>query len=166
MLSARSVLARAAVAAAAAGGGGRMCGARVVPAAARVLQQQQQQRGLHVARSIGGGSKVAVAGLRRVTRARGVGVRDFSGAQVHATTGAEATRLARTGAKVAVSKVLVVGSGGLSIGQAGEFDYSGSQAIKALREAQIETVLVNPNIATVQTSHELADHVYFAPVTP
>ncbi|KAJ2590579.1 carbamoyl-phosphate synthase (glutamine-hydrolyzing) cpa2, partial [Coemansia sp. RSA 1804] len=62
--------------------------------------------------------------------------------------------------------VLVVGSGGLSIGQAGEFDYSGSQAIKALRESDIETVLVNPNIATVQTSHELATHVYFAPVTP
>ncbi|KAI7868861.1 large subunit of carbamoyl-phosphate synthase [Spinellus fusiger] len=66
---------------------------------------------------------------------------------------------------VNVKKVLVVGSGGLSIGQAGEFDYSGSQAIKALRESNIKTVLVNPNIATIQTSHSLADTVYFLPVT-
>ncbi|KAI8874315.1 large subunit of carbamoyl-phosphate synthase [Ramicandelaber brevisporus] len=65
-----------------------------------------------------------------------------------------------------VKKVLVVGSGGLSIGQAGEFDYSGSQAIKALRESGIETILVNPNIATIQTSRDLADKVYFLPVTP
>ncbi|CAG8500058.1 11547_t:CDS:2 [Ambispora leptoticha] len=67
--------------------------------------------------------------------------------------------------KVDVKKVLVVGSGGLSIGQAGEFDYSGSQAIKALRESGIQTVLVNPNIATIQTSHALADKVYFLPCT-
>ncbi|CAG8558306.1 12125_t:CDS:2 [Funneliformis caledonium] len=66
---------------------------------------------------------------------------------------------------VDVKKVLVVGSGGLSIGQAGEFDYSGSQAIKALQESGIRTVLVNPNIATIQTSHALADTVYFLPVT-
>ncbi|KNZ60681.1 carbamoyl-phosphate synthase arginine-specific large chain [Puccinia sorghi] len=64
-----------------------------------------------------------------------------------------------------VKKVLVVGSGGLSIGQAGEFDYSGSQAIKALRESNIETILINPNIATIQTSHHLASEVYFLPVT-
>ncbi|KAG9296443.1 hypothetical protein G9A89_015035 [Geosiphon pyriformis] len=67
--------------------------------------------------------------------------------------------------KVDVKKVLVVGSGGLSIGQAGEFDYSGSQAIKALKESGVNTILVNPNIATIQTSHELADTVYFLPVT-
>lgn len=64
-----------------------------------------------------------------------------------------------------VRKVLVVGSGGLSIGQAGEFDYSGSQAIKALRESNVETILINPNIATIQTSHHLASEVYFLPVT-
>ncbi|KAL1413023.1 carbamoyl-phosphate synthase (glutamine-hydrolyzing) cpa2 [Vanrija albida] len=64
-----------------------------------------------------------------------------------------------------VKKVLVVGSGGLSIGQAGEFDYSGSQAIKALRESNIDTVLINPNIATIQTSHHLASEIYFLPVT-
>ncbi|ORZ10963.1 hypothetical protein BCR41DRAFT_356842 [Lobosporangium transversale] len=64
---------------------------------------------------------------------------------------------------VEVKKVLVVGSGGLTIGQAGEFDYSGSQAIKALKESNIQTVLVNPNIATIQTSHALADTVYFLP---
>jgi carbamoyl-phosphate synthase large subunit len=64
-----------------------------------------------------------------------------------------------------VSKVLVVGSGGLSIGQAGEFDYSGSQAMKALREEGIEAILINPNIATWQTSHELASEVYFLPIT-
>ncbi|XP_064487253.1 multifunctional protein CAD-like [Ornithodoros turicata] len=63
-------------------------------------------------------------------------------------------------------KVLILGSGGLSIGQAGEFDYSGSQAIKALREEKIQTVLINPNIATVQTSPGLADKVYFLPITP
>ena len=62
-------------------------------------------------------------------------------------------------------KVLVLGSGGLSIGQAGEFDYSGSQAIKALKEEGIYTVLINPNIATIQTSTGLADKVYFLPVT-
>jgi carbamoyl-phosphate synthase/aspartate carbamoyltransferase len=67
--------------------------------------------------------------------------------------------------KVDVKKVLVLGSGGLSIGQAGEFDYSGSQAIKALKEEGIYTVLINPNIATIQTSKGLADKVYFLPVT-
>lgn len=62
-------------------------------------------------------------------------------------------------------KVLILGSGGLSIGQAGEFDYSGSQAIKAMQEERIQTVLINPNIATVQTSKGLADKVYFLPLT-
>lgn len=65
-----------------------------------------------------------------------------------------------------VSKVLIVGSGGLSIGQAGEFDYSGSQALKALREEGVDAVLINPNIATWQTSHQLASEVYFLPITP
>ncbi|KAL1745025.1 hypothetical protein HDZ31DRAFT_63512 [Schizophyllum fasciatum] len=64
-----------------------------------------------------------------------------------------------------VKKVLVVGSGGLSIGQAGEFDYSGSQALKALSEEGVEAVLINPNIATWQTSHQLASQVYFLPIT-
>jgi len=64
------------------------------------------------------------------------------------------------------SKVLVLGSGALKIGEAGEFDYSGSQALKALREEGIYTVLVNPNIATVQTSEGIADQIYFLPVTP
>ena len=63
-------------------------------------------------------------------------------------------------------KVLLLGSGALKIGEAGEFDYSGSQAIKALKEEGIETVLINPNIATVQTSEGFADKVYFLPVTP
>ena len=67
--------------------------------------------------------------------------------------------------RVNVQKVLVLGSGGLSIGQAGEFDYSGSQAIKALRQEGIYTILINPNIATIQTSKGLADKVYFLPVT-
>ncbi|KAK9478769.1 hypothetical protein V1514DRAFT_352074 [Lipomyces japonicus] len=67
---------------------------------------------------------------------------------------------------VDVSKVLVVGSGALSIGQAGEFDYSGSQAIKALQEANKKSILINPNIATNQTSHALADEIYYLPVTP
>ncbi|XP_063359449.1 multifunctional protein r [Cydia amplana] len=63
-------------------------------------------------------------------------------------------------------KVLILGSGGLSIGQAGEFDYSGSQGVKAMQEEKIQTVLINPNIATVQTSKGLADKVYFLPITP
>ncbi|KXT04987.1 hypothetical protein AC578_10315 [Pseudocercospora eumusae] len=67
---------------------------------------------------------------------------------------------------VDVKKVLVIGSGGLAIGQAGEFDYSGSQALKALKEAGIASVLINPNIATIQTAHVLADEVYYLPVTP
>ena len=65
-----------------------------------------------------------------------------------------------------IKKVLVLGSGALKIGQAGEFDYSGSQALKALREEGISSVLINPNIATIQTSEGIADKVYFQPVTP
>ena len=65
-----------------------------------------------------------------------------------------------------IKKVLLLGSGALKIGEAGEFDYSGSQALKALREEGIETVLINPNIATVQTSEGVADQIYFLPVTP
>ncbi|KAH9209147.1 hypothetical protein DL95DRAFT_31675 [Leptodontidium sp. 2 PMI_412] len=79
--------------------------------------------------------------------------------------GGDAEENARLNPKVDVKKVLVLGSGGLSIGQAGEFDYSGSQAIKALKEEGIYTVLINPNIATIQTSKGLADKVYFLPVT-
>ena len=65
-----------------------------------------------------------------------------------------------------VKKVLLLGSGALRIGQAGEFDYSGSQAIKALKEEGISTVLINPNVATVQTSQGVADKVDFMPVQP
>jgi len=65
-----------------------------------------------------------------------------------------------------IKKVLILGSGALKIGQAGEFDYSGSQALKALREEGIKTILINPNIATVQTSEGVADKIYFLPVTP
>ncbi|KAJ1881447.1 carbamoyl-phosphate synthase (glutamine-hydrolyzing) cpa2, partial [Kickxella alabastrina] len=133
-----------------------------------------QRRQLHVP-SISRSSSLLATAAAKLARKQvvSIGRRNFSGASAHASAGTPpnsavsfASELARTGAKLDVKKVLVVGSGGLSIGQAGEFDYSGSQAIKALRESQIETVLVNPNIATVQTSHELADHVYFSPVTP
>ena len=65
-----------------------------------------------------------------------------------------------------IKKVLLLGSGALKIGEAGEFDYSGSQALKALREEGVETILINPNIATVQTSEGVADRVYFLPVQP
>ena len=68
--------------------------------------------------------------------------------------------------KLGISKVLLLGSGALKIGQAGEFDYSGAQALKALKEEGIHSVLINPNIATVQTSKDVADTVYFQPVTP
>jgi len=67
--------------------------------------------------------------------------------------------------KEKIKKILLLGSGALKIGEAGEFDYSGSQALKALKEEGIETVLINPNIATVQTSEEIADHIYFLPIT-
>ena len=65
-----------------------------------------------------------------------------------------------------IKKVLILGSGALKIGEAGEFDYSGSQALKALREEGVSTVLINPNIATVQTSEGVADQIYFLPVQP
>src|SRR5512146_2474692 len=65
-----------------------------------------------------------------------------------------------------IRKVVILGSGALKIGEAGEFDYSGSQAIKALKEENVRTILVNPNIATIQTSEHLADEVYFLPVKP
>ena len=65
-----------------------------------------------------------------------------------------------------IKKVLLLGSGALKIGEAGEFDYSGSQALKALREEGVETVLINPNIATVQTSEGVADQIYVLPVQP
>jgi carbamoyl-phosphate synthase large subunit len=68
--------------------------------------------------------------------------------------------------KESIKKVIVLGSGALKIGEAGEFDYSGSQALKALREEGVYTVLINPNIATVQTSEDVADKIYFLPVTP
>ncbi|MBN2519155.1 MAG: ATP-grasp domain-containing protein, partial [Bacteroidales bacterium] len=68
--------------------------------------------------------------------------------------------------KTDIHKVILLGSGALKIGEAGEFDYSGSQALKALREENIETILINPNIATVQTSEKIADKVYFLPVNP
>ncbi|MDE6782571.1 MAG: ATP-grasp domain-containing protein, partial [Paramuribaculum sp.] len=71
-----------------------------------------------------------------------------------------------TAFKPKVKKVLLLGSGALKIGEAGEFDYSGSQALKAMKEEGIHTVLINPNIATVQTSEGVADTVYFLPVTP
>ena len=65
-----------------------------------------------------------------------------------------------------IKKALLLGSGALKIGEAGEFDYSGSQALKAMKEEGITTVLINPNIATVQTSEGFADKIYFLPVTP
>ncbi len=83
--------------------------------------------------------------------------------------GAPAARRLKSGGRIRPGlprKVLLLGSGALKIGEAGEFDYSGSQAIKALREEGVEVILVNPNIATVQTSEGLADRVYFLPVTP
>ncbi|MGI0086130.1 MAG: carbamoyl-phosphate synthase subunit L, partial [Nitrososphaerales archaeon] len=64
-----------------------------------------------------------------------------------------------------IKKVVILGSGSIKIGEAGEFDYSGSQALKALREEGIQTILVNPNVATIQTDPRLSDRVYFLPVT-
>jgi len=74
--------------------------------------------------------------------------------------------LSTDNSRLSIKKVLILGSGALKIGEAGEFDYSGSQALKALKEEGIETVLINPNIATVQTSEGVADKIYFLPITP
>ena len=71
-----------------------------------------------------------------------------------------------TNRKIMPKRVLLLGSGALQIGQAGEFDYSGSQALKALREEGIYTVLINPNIATIQTDQGMANETYFLPVQP
>ncbi len=65
-----------------------------------------------------------------------------------------------------ISKVLILGSGAIKIGEAGEFDYSGAQAVKAMKEEGVEVVLVNPNIATIQTDPRFADKIHFLPVTP
>jgi len=65
-----------------------------------------------------------------------------------------------------IKRVIVLGSGALKIGEAGEFDYSGSQALKALKEENVQTILINPNIATIQTSEDIADRIYFLPITP
>ncbi len=67
---------------------------------------------------------------------------------------------------ITIKRALILGSGALKIGEAGEFDYSGSQALKALKEEGVETILINPNIATIQTSEEIADKIYFLPITP
>ncbi|KAJ2156438.1 carbamoyl-phosphate synthase (glutamine-hydrolyzing) cpa2 [Coemansia sp. RSA 552] len=166
MLSARATLVRSAARAAVRYGGLQQRGGSSAALRQPVVVGARQ---LHLQRALVLANARPLGALRAVPSKAAVyvGQRNFSGARVHANDAvAAASSLARTGAKLDVRKVLVVGSGGLSIGQAGEFDYSGSQAIKALKEAQIETVLVNPNIATVQTSHELADHVFFSPVTP
>ena len=89
----------------------------------------------------------------------------FAAFFLHTFAGQYATKFTTDYMNKKLKKVLVLGSGALKIGQAGEFDYSGSQALKALREEGISSVLVNPNIATIQTSEGIADKVYFQPVT-
>ena len=76
------------------------------------------------------------------------------------------SEMGKSNLDTSIKKVLLLGSGALKIGEAGEFDYSGSQALKALKEEGIETVLINPNIATVQTTEGIANRIYFLPVTP
>jgi carbamoyl-phosphate synthase large subunit len=92
--------------------------------------------------------------------------KEKDGSQAFGLARAISARVLQSSPRPDIRKVLLVGSGGLSIGQAGEFDYSGSQAMKALREEGLSTILINPNIATWQTSHQLADEVYFLPITP
>ncbi|KAL8642148.1 MAG: hypothetical protein Q9228_001140 [Teloschistes exilis] len=100
--------------------------------------------------------------LRKSSAARSITGQEAPSAQAYIQSGV----LGGNKNLVDVKKVIVIGSGGLSIGQAGEFDYSGSQALKALKEANVVSVLINPNIATIQTDHKLADEVYYLPVTP
>ncbi|KAJ5705092.1 hypothetical protein N7536_000781 [Penicillium majusculum] len=119
-------------------------------------------------------STVTTLRLQKIPTARSQQLRSFSSTlnrlasqQPPAAESYLASGAVSTGSKlVDVKKVLVIGSGGLSIGQAGEFDYSGSQALKALKEAGVHSILINPNIATIQTDHKLADEVYYLPVTP
>lgn len=117
----------------------------------------------------GGGSRMqplrAVEGRRFLATAAGAPVDSQSAASYAGAGILQAFTDENAHQLVDVSKVLVIGSGGLSIGQAGEFDYSGSQAIKALKEAGKQAILINPNIATNQTSHALADEIYYLPVT-
>ena len=96
---------------------------------------------------------------------KGRDVKKHNSADITANTGNQ-TSPPWEGLGEAYKKVLILGSGALKIGQAGEFDYSGAQALKALKEEGIHSVLINPNIATVQTSKDVADTVYFQPVTP
>ncbi|OQD68055.1 hypothetical protein PENPOL_c003G07504 [Penicillium polonicum] len=119
-------------------------------------------------------STVSTLRLQKIPTARSQQLRSFSSTlnrlasqQPPAAESYLASGAVSTGSNlVDVKKVLVIGSGGLSIGQAGEFDYSGSQALKALKEAGVHSILINPNIATIQTDHKLADEVYYLPVTP
>jgi len=107
---------------------------------------------------------VFLNGIKRgVNQSSGSSIREIISSSITSTSPTE-DHIAKV--QAIPRKVLILGSGGLSIGQAGEFDYSGSQAIKALQEEKIQTVLINPNIATVQTSKGLADKVYFLPITP
>ncbi|POS84319.1 carbamoyl-phosphate synthase-like protein arginine-specific large chain [Erysiphe pulchra] len=121
------------------------------------------------------GCKTLHLKLRSIASNSYQSIRLFSGSQKHSYNPSDPSTFKiledngfNTAAKrpVDVKKVLVIGSGGLSIGQAGEFDYSGSQALKALKEAGVASVLINPNIATIQTAHVLSDEVYYLPVTP
>ncbi|EJT49334.1 Carbamoyl-phosphate synthase arginine-specific larg e chain [Trichosporon asahii var. asahii CBS 2479] len=123
-------------------------------------------------RSVPNSTRVAFGGARRGYAVAAPAVGSYHQVDGQPTLNSPSELARRISAKVLpklekpdVKKVLVVGSGGLSIGQAGEFDYSGSQAIKALRESNVETILINPNIATIQTSHHLASEIYFLPVT-
>jgi carbamoyl-phosphate synthase large subunit len=109
---------------------------------------------------------ISSTSLRHAIAAPAVG--DYAPKEKGGSSGlarALSARVLQSSPRPDIRKVLLVGSGGLSIGQAGEFDYSGSQAMKALREEGLSTVLINPNIATWQTSHQLADQVYFLPIT-
>ncbi|KMU75068.1 carbamoyl-phosphate synthase arginine-specific large chain [Coccidioides immitis RMSCC 3703] len=132
------------------------------PSALRAFSTQTSSRKLYSR------SKLQAFTSWRSTRSFARSARDLAAAQAEAPSAKSFS--ARGGVQgpdlVDVKKVLVIGSGGLSIGQAGEFDYSGSQALKALKEAGVKSVLINPNIATIQTDHKLADEVYYLPVTP
>jgi carbamoyl-phosphate synthase large subunit len=147
---------------------------------ARQLQQelfnQARQTAPRIARRTFGSQTPRCIKQQKQTKATPKNIRSFtrSARQCanHTETAPNAKAYLESGAiagaqnLVDVKKVLVIGSGGLSIGQAGEFDYSGSQALKALKEAGVQSVLINPNIATIQTAHVLADEVYYLPVTP
>ncbi|CAK7209848.1 carbamoyl-phosphate synthase (glutamine-hydrolyzing) cpa2 [Sporothrix bragantina] len=135
-------------------------------AAFSVSAQVQLQQAVHRPQAVAPKTLKTLNSFLNTRRALATAVDSVAQPSVHNEKAYINSGVVKPREHVDVKKVLVIGSGGLAIGQAGEFDYSGGQALKALKEAGVKSVLINPNIATIQTNHSLADEVYYLPVTP